>query len=175
MQRLPLHSREVRRLAKCSRQPANPHISVADVMDSNSVKAMATVNANGIWGSGISREQLLQKISLLAMLGGVREGLREHVLVSASSSKHILTVEQEAEIANNLAFLSRRRHDPRSVAAVAIEENEDGQGMTVRLCVNGETTLGVEEGLKEICRTLEQISQQRMPLLRERCSHSDQA
>jgi len=32
----------------------------------------------------------------------------------------------------------------------------------VRLCVNGDTLSPTEEGLEEICRLLEQISQQRM-------------
>ena len=73
-----------------------------------------------------------------------------------------LTIEQEAEIACNLAFLSRRRHDPQSVAAIGIEEDEDGQGMVIRLSVNGSMLTGVEEGLKDICRMLEQVSRRRM-------------
>ena len=75
--------------------------------------------------------------------------------------ERILTIEQEAEIASNLAFLSRPQYDPKSVAAVSIEEDEYGQGMVVRLCVNGDALSRIEEGLKEICGLLEEISQRR--------------
>lgn len=120
----------------------------------------SNASGSGIWGTNVGREQLLQKISLIAMLGGIREGLREHQLVLTSRGGRTLTVEQEAEIAGNLAFLSRRRKDPQSVAAVGIEEDEDGVGMTIQLSVNGDVPLLVEEGLQEICVMLEQISQQ---------------
>jgi len=118
----------------------------------------------GMWGGHIRREALLQKISLLAMLGGVREGPREHPLTSTPGQERTLTVEQEAEIAGNLAFLSRRRKDSLSVAAIGIEEDEDGQGMVVRLCINGGILSRIEDGVKEMCAMLEQISRQRMAL-----------
>ena len=112
-----------------------------------------------MWDSHINREQLLQKISLLAMLGGVREGAKEHPLGRAPDQQRTLTIEQEAEIAKNLAFLSRQRKDLLNVAAIGIEEDEDGQGMVIRLSVNGCKLSGVEGGLKEICEILEQIAQ----------------
>ena len=112
-----------------------------------------------MWGSHTHREHLLQKISLVAMLGGVREGAREHPLGRAPDQQRTLTIEQEAEIAGNLAFLSRQRKDPLNVAAIGIEEDEDGQGMVIRLSVNGSKLSGVERGLKEMCRILEQIAQ----------------
>jgi hypothetical protein len=34
-----------------------------------------------MWGSTVTRENILQKITLLAMLGGVREGIKEHELI----------------------------------------------------------------------------------------------
>lgn len=120
------------------------------------------MHVKGIWGSDIGRDQLLQKISLIAMLGGVREGLQAHTLAAPLAMERILTTDQEAEIANNLAFLSRRRHDSKSVAAVGIEEDKNGQGMTIRLCVNGDKLSSVEEGLEAICQLLEKMSQHRM-------------
>jgi hypothetical protein len=125
---------------------------------------MAVTNdrADGVWGTFVSRDRLLQKISLIAMLGGIREGLRQHALTSTPDRGYSLTIEQEAEIACNLAFLSRRRHEPQSVAAIGIEEDEDGQGMVIRLSVNGSMLNGVEEGVKDICRMLEQVSRRRM-------------
>jgi hypothetical protein len=121
-----------------------------------------TQSAGGMWESGISRDQLLQKISLLAMLGRVRDGIQSYSLAPSSSMESVLDIDQEAEIASNLAFLSRRRNDLKSVAAVGIEEDEYGQGMVIRVCVNGDTLSRVEEGLKEICGLLEEISRRRM-------------
>lgn len=59
--------------------------------------------------------------SLLAMLGGVTAFERILWLYKPFAVERVLTVEQEAEIASNLAFLSRRRHDPK-VQTVGIEE-----------------------------------------------------
>jgi hypothetical protein len=112
-----------------------------------------------MWGSHITRDHLLQKISLLAMLGPIRNSHQEHSLVSTQDQLHKLTIDQEAEIVRNLSFLSCRRKDSYTVVAVCIEEHEDGQGMTVRLSVNGDNVSYAKEGLQHICATLEKISQ----------------
>lgn len=57
--------------------------------------------------------------------------------MSESCDDHHLTIEQEAEIAGNLSFLSRRRKTSQSVAAVAAEEAQHGQTLVVCLTVNG--------------------------------------
>ena len=51
---------------------------------------------------------MLQKISLLAMLGTIREGETEHKLFSNAARERSINVEQEAEIVSNLSFLSCR-------------------------------------------------------------------
>ena len=111
-----------------------------------------------MWGSKITRELILQKISLLAMLGPIREGERENRLISDPGQGRSMTVEQEAEIVSNLSFLSYRRKDPQTVTAICIEEDEDGQGMIVRMTVNGGAIAYVKDGLGRICAVLEQAS-----------------
>ena len=111
-----------------------------------------------MWGSKVTREHLLQKISLLAILGPIREGEREHNLISSPGQERSVTIEQEAEIISNLSFLSYRRKDPQTVTAICIEEDEDRQGMIVRMAVSGGAIAYVEDGLRQICGILEEAS-----------------
>lgn len=111
-----------------------------------------------MWGSNITRDQLLQKISLLATLGPIGDGPRRHNLTAQTDIRRSLTVEQEAEIVDNLAFLSYRRKDSQNVTAICMEENEDGEGMLVRLAVNGGALSQIACGVREICMILEQIA-----------------
>ena len=80
-----------------------------------------------MWGADVSRERLLQKITLLTMIGPIPEEPRRHQLVSPPDFRRILTIEQEAEVAGNLAFLSRRSTETHNVAAIGIEEDEGGR------------------------------------------------
>lgn len=111
-----------------------------------------------MWGSHVSRELLLQKITLLSILGPVRKGPKEYTLTSSPNQERKLSVDQEAEIVRNLSFLCCRRKDPLSVTAVCIEEVQDGQGLIVRMAVSGDVTIHAETGLKHICSVLEQAS-----------------
>ena len=114
-----------------------------------------------MWGGSISRELLLQKITLLASLGSVRDYPKENALVSRPGSGSSLTLEQEREIVSNLAFLSARSKNSKRVIAVAIEEDLDGQGMVIRMAVNGGEQQGAvhfKDGLIQISTILEQAS-----------------
>lgn len=111
-----------------------------------------------MWGSSVSRELLLQKISLIAMLGPLRIGPQENPLTSSADQQRRLSVEQEAEIVRHLSFLCYRRKDPQSVPAICIEEVLAGKGRMVRLAVSGTATLYAEEGLRQICVLLEQFA-----------------
>ena len=111
-----------------------------------------------MWGSKITRELMLPKISLLAMLGPIKEGERENGLISDLGQERSMTVEQGAEIVSNLSFLSYRRKDPQTVTAICVEEDEDRQGLIVRMTVNGGAIAYVEDGLGQICAVLEQAS-----------------
>ena len=111
-----------------------------------------------MWGSYVSRERLLQKITLLAMLGPLRIGPKEHTLTSPLDQERRLSVEQEAEIVRNMSFLCYRRKDPHSVTAICVEEVQGGNGLIVRMAVSGTATSYAEEGLRQICSALEQVS-----------------
>jgi hypothetical protein len=111
-----------------------------------------------MWGSNVTREHILQKITLLAMLGGVREGTKEHELIPRPGRASYLTIEQEGEIVSNLAFLASRRKNSKAVVAITIKEDEDGQGMTIRIAVNGDSVVHLKEGLVQISEMLEQVS-----------------
>jgi hypothetical protein len=113
-----------------------------------------------MWGSSIDRERLLQRLSLLAMLESARDSPKEHVLVSRSDRESSITVDQEREVASNLAFLSSRSKNSKRVVAIGIEEDPDGQGMVIRMAVNGgdKDIPHLEDGLKQVSTILEQVS-----------------
>ncbi len=92
------------------------------------------------------------------MLGPIREGEREHNLISDPGQERSMTVEQEAEIVGNLSFLSYRRKDPHAVTAICIEEDKDRRGVIVRVAVSGGAIAYVEDELRQICAILEQAS-----------------
>jgi hypothetical protein len=112
-------------------------------------KCPAKHDRHKVWGSTATRNLLLQKNSLLAILGPIREGHKEHSLNSKPEQGRSLTVEQEGEIVQNLSFLSCCRKDPHTVTAIYIEEDEDGQGVVVRLAVSGDTISHIEEWLQQ--------------------------
>ena len=101
---------------------------------------------------------MLQKISLIAMLGPLRVGAKENAVTSYDDSRRELTVAQEAEIVRNLSFLCYRRKDPQAVSAICLEEIPAGQGLVVRLAVSGHAIRYAEAGLRQICVLLEQCS-----------------
>ena len=71
------------------------------------------------------------------MLESVRDRPKQYMLVSPSGWRSSLTIEQEREIISNLAFLSSRSKNSKRVVAIGIEEDHDGQGMVIRMAVNG--------------------------------------
>jgi len=113
-----------------------------------------------MWNSKVTREHLIQKISLLAILESVRDHPKQHILISPPGWRSSLTTEQEREIVSNLAFLSSRSKNSKRVVAIGIEEDDNGQGMVIRMAVNGadKDIPYTEEGLKQISRMLEQAS-----------------
>ncbi|KFY31785.1 hypothetical protein V493_00793 [Pseudogymnoascus sp. VKM F-4281 (FW-2241)] len=111
-----------------------------------------------MWGGSISREQLQQQISLLAILGGVQESVKHHQLTSPSNYPSSLTIDQESEIVSNLSFLASRRKDSKQVVAVAIEATEKSQEIVIRMAVNGEDAAYLKEGLVKIGNILEKAA-----------------
>jgi hypothetical protein len=94
------------------------------------------------------------------MLESVRDHPKQHMLVETPGRRSSLTIEQEREITSNLAFLSSRSKNSKRVVAIGIEEDHDGQGMFIRMAVNGgdKDISHTEEGLVQISRILEQVS-----------------
>ena len=124
-------------------------------MDFISSTRVLYIKMDETWDSGITRESLLQKIALLTMIGRTPEPSHRYTFVCPPSDPRALTIDQEAEIAENLAFLGRRSLESHNVAAIGIEEDEDGQGMIIRVTVNGTMLSSVVAGLNKICRSLE--------------------
>ena len=89
------------------------------------------------------------------MIGRAPEPSHSYTLICPPSGTRNSTIDQEAEIAGNLAFLGRRSLESHNVAAIGIEEDENGQGMIIRVTVNGTMLSSVVAGLNKICRGLE--------------------
>lgn len=59
------------------------------------------------------------------------------MLVSPPGWGSSLTIEQEQEIVSVLAFLSSYSKKCKRVVAIGIEEDRDGQGIVIRMALNG--------------------------------------
>jgi hypothetical protein len=129
-----------------------------------------------MWNSSVTREHLLQKISLLAILASVRDHPKQHVLISPPGGRSSLTIEQEREIVSNLAFLSSRSKNSKRVVAIGIEEDHDGQGMVIRMAVNGgDKDVLSDNQVTVACATLGKLCQiSLLPLRTEQHNTSSQ-
>ena len=92
------------------------------------------------------------------MLGPIREGHKEHSLVSAPDQVRSLTIKQEAKVISNLLFLSCRHKDLLSVPVICVEEDVSGPVIIVRVAVSGNTISYIEDGLRQIYSILESIA-----------------
>jgi hypothetical protein len=111
-----------------------------------------------MWGGSITRQQLLQSISLFQMLDGVPEPPKENVLTSKTDSTHSLSISREREIASNLAFLSATSDNNLRVMAVCIEEHCNGAEITIRVASNTGDLSKVIQGFEKIARVLEEAA-----------------
>lgn len=76
-----------------------------------------------MWGGSITRQQLLQSISLFQTLDDVPELPKENILESDIDSTCSLSTLRKQEITSNLAFLSAISDDSRRVMALCVEEH----------------------------------------------------
>ncbi|KAH7356444.1 hypothetical protein BKA65DRAFT_474261 [Rhexocercosporidium sp. MPI-PUGE-AT-0058] len=115
-----------------------------------------------MWDSYITREYLLWKISLLAILESVQDYPKQHVLILPLGWRFSLTIKQEREIVNNLAFFLPRLKNSKRVIVIGIKEDHDGQGMVIRMAINGgnNDVPCAKDGLKQISRILETSRQE---------------
>lgn len=112
-----------------------------------------------MWDSGISRKRLLQNITLLWTLKKVLERPSENILSSDKGSTHRLTIERENEIVGNLAFLSATTDDILKVMAVCVEEDHNGEAITIRIASNTGDLSEVATGFNRLAGVLEQAAQ----------------
>lgn len=109
---------------------------------------------NSSWGS-VSRNRLVENITLLRMLNEIPESTKEHTLPDVNDPKRGLSLQREKEIVDNLAFLSSITDDRSRIMAVCIEEEANLEGLTIRLAVNDGDLVEEKRGFEEIARVLE--------------------
>jgi hypothetical protein len=122
-----------------------------------------------MWKSGISRFQLSQNIQRLQARSKVPEMPTENEISLRPGLPRHLTIERESEIASNLAFLSATTDDPLKVMAVCVEEDDDGEGMTIRIASNTGDLSKIVDGFKALGEILEQAARRGL-----RCQPSSQ-
>ena len=106
---------------------------------------------------------LRENISLLSLFPGAPSGPKQNDLEqfkrnSNDLDRHRLTIEQERDLADNLAFLAATTDDPLKVTAVAIEESSSDSDITIRLAVNSGKIDKVQIGFENIFRLLKETS-----------------
>jgi len=111
-----------------------------------------------MWGSTITQEQLHTSIKRLRELNSIPEKPKENRLGPTTSSPHRLTVEREIEITCNLAFLSVISDNHLGVMAVCVEEDLNGNGVTVRLASNTGNLATVSSGFTVLAKLLQEAA-----------------
>lgn len=114
-----------------------------------------------MWGSSITREQLMRGISLFRSEVEVPELPSEHYTGSGDAASHCMRISQEKEIASHLAFISATEWSKVDVMGVCIEEHTNRRECTIRLASNaGDKGIlsEVVHGFKQVARILEQAS-----------------
>jgi hypothetical protein len=112
------------------------------------------------WMKGISRERLMDNITLLWTLNEIPDIPEEIILPKESDAVGELTIEREKSLVENLAFLSAATDDMSKVMAVCVEEDPDREGVTIRMASNTECRAEILDGFKKITRVLEQAALQ---------------
>jgi hypothetical protein len=111
-----------------------------------------------MWDSGISRKRLIQNITLLWTMNQVPEKPKENHLVSDNNKTHRLTLERENEIVGNLAFLSATTDDNLKIMAACVEEDENGEAITIRVASNTGDLAEIVKGFETLGRILERAA-----------------
>lgn len=75
------------------------------------------------------------------------------------STRKVLGLQREKELAESLAFLAATTDDPSKIVAACVEEGEAGKCLTIRLAVNNGGLDNVKIGFQRIARALERIAQ----------------
>ena len=107
---------------------------------------------------GVSQRQLIENITLLWTLNEIPERPSETQLSNGSLPDRSLTILQEKELVDNLAFLSSTKDTHLKIMAVCVEERDDHEGLTIRLASNTGDITDVQQGFKKVARVLEEAA-----------------
>lgn len=113
------------------------------------------------WGR-VSGQRLRENVTLLWLLGQEPEKPAESPIPQGvwedASSWRQLTVERERDLVDTLAFFSASSDDPEKVIAVCVEEQKDGQSMTIKIAANSGDMEPRKEALERIVSMLEHVA-----------------
>ena len=104
------------------------------------------------------RELIAQNSAFLAAFNELPGTEQETRLLDTRQQEYQLTIDREKELSEGFAFLAARKEDPNNVMAVAIEEDLDKCGMTIRVATNEGDLTGVKAGLSDIAEILERAA-----------------
>lgn len=82
----------------------------------------------------------------------------ENVVVVEEDSMRRLSITREKVIASNLAFLSATSDNSLKVMAICVEENNNGEGVTIRIASNTGDLSAVTNGFTVLATILEQAA-----------------
>jgi len=111
-------------------------------------------------------QRMVENITMLQLLDAEPADPGENKLRSnlEDESARQLSLEKERDLADHLAFLSASTHNPYRVTAVCIEEDTNGEGLTVRMAVNKGNLKNEKYAFERIAVILERIALQGSPL-----------
>lgn len=118
---------------------------------------------DSLWWGGVSRKVLAENITLLGLLNREPEKPMEnplppHLLTETESTSRQLSIERERDLVDSLAFLSAWSDDPEKVMPVCMEENQDSEGLTIRMASNRGNLVPVKKGFTRIASILERAA-----------------
>jgi hypothetical protein len=114
------------------------------------------------WGR-VERKRLLGRIFLLHLLNDTLEKPSDNSIEEPSihrTSTRVLSLRQEKELVEILAFLSASTDDPGKVVALCVEENQNGNALIVRMAANNGSLVNVKEGFEKMARIHERAATQ---------------
>jgi hypothetical protein len=115
------------------------------------------------WGR-VERKRLLGRIFLLHLLNDTLERPSDYSInepsIHGTSLTRVLSLRQEKELVEILAFLSASTDDPGKVVALCVEENQNGNALIVRMAANNGSLVNVKKGFEKMARILERAATQ---------------
>ena len=105
-----------------------------------------------------SRQRLIENITILWTLNEIPEKPKYNTSSREDNGARQLTLERERQLADSFAFISARTDNRLHVMAVSVEEDADGNGITIRLASNTGDLSDTKEALTGIAKTLEKAS-----------------